>query len=104
MGGTAMSATFVANTTAIKGVFQRISAQFAKMYKRKAFLHWYKGEGMDEMEFQEADKNVRDLITEYQDKQDAVVDLDGDEDDEEDDEEDEDDEEEEEEEEEEEDF
>merc|ERR1712201_5275 len=65
--GTEMSGTFVANTTAIKGVFQR-----------KAFLHWYKGEGMDEMEFQEADKNVRDLITEYQDKQDAVVDLDGD--------------------------
>jgi len=89
--GTTMSGTFVANTTAIKGVFQRISAQFAKMYKRKAFLHWYKGEGMDEMEFQEADKNVRDLITEYQDKQDAVVDLeadDEDEDDEEDDEED----------------
>merc|ERR1712038_660103 len=76
--GTDMSATFVANTTAIKGVFQRISAQFAKMYKRKASLHWYKGEGMDEMEFQEADKNVRDLITEYQDKQDAVVDLDND--------------------------
>jgi len=74
--GSPMSGTFVANTTAIKGVFQRISAQFAKMYKRKAFLHWYKGEGMDEMEFQEADKNVRDLITEYQDKQDAVVDLD----------------------------
>merc|ERR1719192_152207 len=68
-----MSATFIANTTALKGVFQRISAQFAKMYKRKAFLHWYKGEGMDEMEFQEADKNVRDLITEYQDKQDAVL-------------------------------
>merc|ERR1712007_74679 len=85
--GSEISGTFVANTTAIKGVFQRISAQFAKMYKRKAFLHWYKGEGMDEMEFQEADKNVRDLITEYQDKQDAVVDLedDDDDDDEEDD-------------------
>eukprot|EP01084_Bolivina_argentea_P006851 12942_1 len=68
--GTKMSGTFIANTTAIKGVFQRISAQFAKMYKRKAFLHWYKGEGMDEMEFQEADKNARDLVTEYQDKQD----------------------------------
>jgi len=93
--GTEMSATFVANTTAIKGVFQRISAQFAKMYKRKAFLHWYKGEGMDEMEFQEADKNVRDLITEYQDKQDAVVDLGDDEEDDEDDEEDDDDDEEE---------
>ena len=86
--GTAMSGTFVANTTAIKGVFQRISAQFAKMYKRKAFLHWYKGEGMDEMEFQEADKNVRDLITEYQDKQDAVVDLEEDNDEEDEDDED----------------
>merc|ERR1712241_163804 len=84
--GSEISGTFVANTTAIKGVFQRISAQFAKMYKRKAFLHWYKGEGMDEMEFQEADKNVRDLITEYQDKQDAVVDLEDGDDDEDDDE------------------
>ena len=70
-----MALTFVANTTAIKSLFQRISAQFAKMYKRGAFLHWYKGEGMDEMEFQEADTNVRDLITEYQDKQDAEVDT-----------------------------
>merc|ERR1712019_168587 len=86
--GSDISGTFVANTTAIKGVFQRISAQFAKMYRRKAFLHWYQGEGMDEMEFQEADKNVRDLITEYQDKQDAVVDPEDDDDDSEDDDED----------------
>jgi len=70
----AMSATFVANTTALKGIFQRLATQFGAMYRRKAFLHWYKGEGMDEMEFQEADKNVRDLITEYQDKQDATYD------------------------------
>jgi len=68
------SCTFVANTTALKGIFQRLATQFGAMYKRKAFLHWYKGEGMDEMEFQEADKNVRDLITEYQDKQDAQLD------------------------------
>eukprot|EP01084_Bolivina_argentea_P272127 463239_1 len=73
-----MSGTFVANTTAIKGVFQRISSQFAKMYKRKAFIHWYKGEGMDELEFEEANKNVTDLIAEYQDKQDAVVDIEDD--------------------------
>jgi len=65
------SCTLVANTTALKGIFQRLATQFGAMYRRKAFLHWYKGEGMDEMEFQEADKNVRDLITEYQDKQDA---------------------------------
>merc|ERR1712060_318024 len=67
----AMSCTFVANTTSLKGIFQRLATQFGAMYRRKAFLHWYKGEGMDEMEFQEADKNVRDLITEYQDKEDA---------------------------------
>merc|ERR1712087_60758 len=54
-------------------MFQRLASQFSALYKRKAFLHWYKGEGMDEMEFQEADKNVVDLITEYQDKQDATV-------------------------------
>jgi len=68
-----VSCTFVANTTALKGIFQRLATQFGAMYRRKAFLHWYKGEGMDEMEFQEADKNVRDLITEYQDKQDATL-------------------------------
>jgi len=70
------SSTFVANTTALKGIFQRLATQFGAMYRRKAFLHWYKGEGMDEMEFQEADKNVRDLITEYQDKQDATYEED----------------------------
>merc|ERR1712214_265232 len=67
-----ISATFVTNTTALKAMFQRLASQFSALYKRKAFLHWYKGEGMDEMEFQEADKNVRDLITEYQDKEDAT--------------------------------
>jgi len=67
----AMNCTTVQNTTALKGIFQRLATQFGAMYRRKAFLHWYKGEGMDEMEFQEADKNVRDLITEYQDKEDA---------------------------------
>jgi len=80
-----MSATYISNTTALKGIFQRLATQFGAMYRRKAFLHWYKGEGMDEMEFQEADKNVRDLITEYQDKQDATFEEDEEEDDEDDD-------------------
>jgi len=70
--GNDMCVTCVGNSTALKGIFQRLATQFGAMYRRKAFLHWYKGEGMDEMEFQEADKNVRDLITEYQDKEDAT--------------------------------
>jgi len=81
-----MSCTFIANTTALKSIFQRLATQFGAMYRRKAFLHWYKGEGMDEMEFQEADKNVRDLITEYQDKQDATYEEEEEEDDDEDEE------------------
>lgn len=32
------------------------------MYKRHAFLHWYTGEGMDTMEFAEAESNARDLM------------------------------------------
>merc|ERR1712111_176108 len=84
-GEEVMSATKIANSTALKGIFQRLATQFGAMYRRKPFLHWYKGEGMDEMEFQEADKNVRDLITEYQDKEDATYEEDasGDEDEEE---------------------
>merc|ERR1712166_69189 len=29
-------------------------------FRRKAFLHWYTGEGMDEMEFTEAESNMND--------------------------------------------
>ena len=43
------------------------------MFRRKAFLHWYTGEGMDEMEFTESESNVNDLITEYQQYQEAGV-------------------------------
>jgi len=72
--GMKMSTTFVGNTTAMQELFSRISEQFAAMFKRKAFLHWYTGEGMDEMEFTEAESNLNDLIAEYQQYQDATVD------------------------------
>jgi len=41
------------------------------MFRRKAFVFWYTGEGMDEMEFTEAESNMNDLISEYQQYQDA---------------------------------
>ncbi|KAJ1034885.1 hypothetical protein NDA18_000492 [Ustilago nuda] len=69
--GLKMSVTFIGNSTAIQDVFKRISEQFSAMFKRKAFLHWYTGEGMDEMEFTEAESNLQDLIAEYQQYQDA---------------------------------
>lgn len=106
-----MSATFVGNTTAVQEMFKRVSEQFTAMFRRKAFLHWYTGEGMvsclkrslagggaswasfytqqkmnvlmrvmvspplvppppwplqDEMEFTEAESNMNDLVSEYQ--------------------------------------
>jgi len=73
-----MSTTLTGNTTAMQELWQRLSNQFAAMFKRKAFLHWYTGEGMDEMEFTEAESNLNDLIAEYQQYQDATVDEAGD--------------------------
>ena len=69
--GLKMSGTFIGNTTAIQEIFKRISEQFTAMFRRKAFLHWYTGEGMDEMEFTEAESNMHDLIAEYQQYQEA---------------------------------
>ena len=46
------------------------------MFRRKAFLHWYTGEGMDEMEFTEAESNLLDLIAEYEQYESATVDDD----------------------------
>ncbi|KAL2930519.1 Tubulin beta-3 chain [Bienertia sinuspersici] len=58
------------------GMFRRVSEQFTAMFRRKAFLHWYTGEGMDEMEFTEAESNMNDLVAEYQQYQDATADED----------------------------
>ena len=60
--GLKTSATFIGNTTAIQELFRRISDQFTAMFRRKAFLHWYTGEGMDEMEFTEAESNMNGKI------------------------------------------
>ncbi|KAI8799766.1 beta-tubulin, partial [Cladochytrium replicatum] len=69
--GLRMSATFIANSTSIQHLFKRIQSQFVAMFRRKAFLHWYTGEGMDELEFTEAESNLADLVSEYLQYQDA---------------------------------
>merc|ERR1712025_1156586 len=63
--GLKMSVAFLGNSTAIQG-----------MFRRKAFLHWYTGEGMDGMEFTEAESNMNDLVSEYQQYQEATIDDD----------------------------
>ena len=71
--GLKMAVTFIGNSTAIQEIFKRVSDQFTAMFRRKAFLHWYTGEGMDEMEFTEAESNMQDLVAEYQQYQEATA-------------------------------
>ncbi|EGR27996.1 hypothetical protein IMG5_185210 [Ichthyophthirius multifiliis] len=75
--GLKMAVTFVGNSTAIQEMFKRVAEQFTAMFRRKAFLHWYTGEGMDEMEFTEAESNMNDLVSEYQQYQDATAEEEG---------------------------
>jgi tubulin beta len=72
--GLDLSAVFIGNSTAIQELWKRVADQFTVMFRRKAFLHWYTGEGMDEMEFTEAESNLNDLVSEYQQYQDATCD------------------------------
>ncbi len=74
--GLKMSSVFVGNSTAIQEAWKRVADQFTLMFRRKAFLHWYTGEGMDEMEFSEAESNLNDLVSEYQQYQDATAEED----------------------------
>lgn len=71
--GLKMASTFIGNSTSIQTLFKRIGEQFNLMHKKRAFMHWYLNEGMDEQEFSEAISNLNDLVSEYQQYQDANV-------------------------------
>lgn len=73
--GMKMSATFIANNTAIQELFKRLNLQFKVMYRRRAFLHWFTEEGMDEMQFKQAESCMLDVISTYQQCQDLKVDT-----------------------------
>merc|ERR1712000_774570 len=75
--GMKMAVAFLGNSTAIQEMFKRVAEYFTGMFRRKAFLHWYTGEGMDEMEFTEAESNMNDLVSEYQQYQDATAEEEG---------------------------
>lgn len=42
------------NNTAIAGAWTHLCEKFDMMYRKRAFVHWYVGEGMEEGEFSEA--------------------------------------------------
>ncbi|KAK6638629.1 hypothetical protein RUM43_006896 [Polyplax serrata] len=59
------SCLMLANSTAVRTVWEKIARKFQILYDKRAFLHWYLEEGLEEADFQDTKLDLEALDMDY---------------------------------------